>query len=266
MKRRMVLIAAAVALALVGTLAVFAYVHNADKRAVAGTKPASVLIAHKAVPAGTTFGDAMKDGYLTAEKVPASSAPESAISPLDSGVADTAVAATDIPSGQIALHEMFSTTTSSKTGAIAIPKGMIAISVTMASNADVAGFVQPGSQVAIFGTFTVVGADGKPATGVTGTAQYLTDLILPKVLVTATSEAAPTNVQGAKEGSQSSVSTGGSVLVTLAVTQADAQKIILAQQTGQIYFGLLSDSSVVANDGGTTNVIGTFHPTPLLAQ
>jgi pilus assembly protein CpaB len=265
MKSRAVLVAAAVALALIGTFAVFAYVHNADKRAVAGTKASQVLIAHKEVPAGTSWSDAVKDGYLVAEKIPASAAPESALSSVEAGVPNDDVASASIASGQIVLREMFGTAASANTGAIAIPKGMIAISVAMSSNADVAGFVQPGSEVAIFGTFTVTSPDGKPATSVTGTAQYLTDLILPKVLVTATSVAAPTNVDG-KTGSQGTVSAGGSVLVTLAVTQAQAQQVILAQQTGQIYFALLSDSSVTASDGGATNVIASFSPAPLLAK
>ncbi len=265
MKSRMVLVASAVALALIGTFAVFAYVHNADKRAVADTKATQVVIAHKQVPAGTTWSEAVKDGYLQVENVPASAAPQSALPSLSAGVGDADVASTAIPSGQIVLREMFGTAASANTGAIAIPKGMIAITVAMPSNADVGGFVQPGSQVAIFGTWAVTSPDGKPATSTAGTAQYLTDLILPKVLVTATSVSAPTDVDGSKS-STSTVSSGGSVLVTVAVSQADAQKIILAQQTGSLYFGLLSDSSNTASDGGATNTITTFSPTPVLAK
>ncbi len=266
MKRRSVLVAAAVALALVGTLAVFAYVRGADKRAVSATKAAQVLIAHKQVPAGTSWSDAVKDGDLKVETVPASSVPESALtSMVDSGVSDSAVASADIASGQIVLNEMFGTA-SSNTGAVSIPKGDIAISVSMTSNADVAGFVQPGSEIAIFGTFQVTPQQVPGATTVLGTQPYLTSLVLPKVLVTATSQSAPTDVDGSKSASTSTVSSGGTVLVTIAVSQAEAQQVINAQSAGTLYFALLSDSSVTATGGGTTNVAGTVHAAPLIAQ
>jgi pilus assembly protein CpaB len=266
MKSRAVLVAAAVALALIGTLAVFAYVHNADKRAVAGTKASQVLIAHKEVPAGTSWSDAVKDGYLVAEKVPASAVPESALANVDAGVPDADVAGSTIASGQIVLREMFGTAASANTGAIAIPKGLLAISVTMSSNADVAGFVQPGSQIAVFGTFQVPAQTVANAPTTLGTTPYITDLVLPKVLVTATSQSAPTDVDGAKTASTGTVSSGGSVLVTVAVTQAQAQQLIVAQQAGLLYFALLSDSSVTSDDGGATNVAGTLHATALIAK
>jgi pilus assembly protein CpaB len=265
MKRRMALVAAAVALALIGTIAVFAYVHGADKRAVAGTKASRVYVAHKQVPAGTSWADAVKDGYLSTENVPASATPESAVSPVETDMVDSAVASSDIASGQIVLHEMFGLSQSSKTGAVSIPKGMIAITVTMASNADVAGFPVAGSQIAVFGTFAIQTADGKPVTGTAGTGQFVTHLLLPKVLVLATSQAAPTTVDPAKD-STNTVAAGGSVLVTIAVSQADAQKIILSQQIGALYFGLLSDSSTISgDDAGVTNS-AVLHPAPLIAE
>ena len=67
-----------------------------------------------------------------------------------------------------------------------------------------------------------------------------------------------------KAGAGSSNS-NGKELLTLAVTQQEAQQIILAQQTGQLYLGLLSDSSVTAPDGGDINV-GLFKPTPIFVK
>ena len=266
MNRRIMLVAAAVALALIGTLAVFAYVHGADKRAVEGTKASRVYVAHKQIPAGTSWSDAVKDGYLSTESVPASATPESAVSPVETDMVDTAVAASDIGSGQIVLHEMFGATQSSKTGAVTIPKGMIAITVSMASNADVAGFPVAGSNIAIFGTFAVQTTDGKPAAGTAGTGQFVTHVVLPKVQVIATSAAPPSTVDPSKDSSGNAVSAGGSVLVTIAVSQADAQKVILSQQIGGLYFGLLSDSSTISgDDAGVTNS-AVLHPASLIAE
>jgi len=55
------------------------------------------------------------------------------------------------------------------------------------------------------------------------------------------------------------------VLVTLALTQAEAERIILAQQVGQLYLGLLSNTSVTAADGGVTNV-AAFKPAPIFVK
>jgi pilus assembly protein CpaB len=259
-ERRFVLVAAATALALIGTVAVYGYAHSADKRAVAGTRAIQVLIANKQVPADTTWQEAVKGGYLKLEKIPEASAPESALATLDAGVPNTAVASSDISSGQIVLRQMFGVK-SAVTGVLTIPKHMIAISVTMPSNADVAGFVAPRSEVAVFATFPVSSPD-KGTAGIVGSGQYVTKLLLPRVLVAATSQAPPTNAGGAKAGEAAA---GGSVLVTLAVTQAQAQRIILAQQAGQLYFGLLSSNSITAADGGVTN-LGTLQPTSILAK
>jgi pilus assembly protein CpaB len=73
MNRRVGLIALAVVLALVGTFAVYSYAHNADKRAVAATRHVQVVMADKAVPAGTTWADALKGHYLSQQDVPVNS-------------------------------------------------------------------------------------------------------------------------------------------------------------------------------------------------
>jgi pilus assembly protein CpaB len=43
-----------------------------------------------------------------------------------------------------------------------------------------------------------------------------------------------------------------SSLITLGVDQAEAEKIILASQTGSLYFGLLGDGTEVVSSNGTT--------------
>ena len=106
MNRRIGLIALALVLAIVGTLAVYSYAHNADKRAVEKTRSTSVLYAQKAIPVGTTWGQAVKDGYLKQEKVPVGSAPTSALPNTDASVPLDYIATSDIGAGQIAVREM----------------------------------------------------------------------------------------------------------------------------------------------------------------
>jgi pilus assembly protein CpaB len=259
MNRRIVLIAVAVVLALFGTFAVYSYAHNADERAVAAGRAVKVLIANKRVPAGTSWADAVKNGSVSVQSVPASSVPDGAATSLSSDVSDSAVAQSDIAPGQVVLREAFGTATA-QTGVLAVPKGKIAISVGLNGDADVAGYVGPQSQVIIFVTAALKepNADTNKQS-VAGDSLQVTRTVVPRAEVIATSAAAPTDTVG-KVGTSGPAT--GQVLVTLALSQADAERVIMSQSSGQLYLGLLSDSSVVTQDGGVENA-GVFHPTPI---
>src|SRR3954447_6737358 len=264
MNRRIGLIVLAVVLALVGTVAVYSYAHNADKRAVEATRSASVLYATKQIPAGTTWGDAVRGDSSPQEKVRVDAAPSTAVADTAESVPVDEVATADISSGQIVVREMFGEKTAT-TGILAIPKGQMAVSVTLPANADVAGFVQSGSQVAIYTTLKLDNGQGSklPKGGAIGggTDLYATKLLLPRVDVIATSQDAPSDLNGGKDSNNSTTN----VLVTVALSQADAERMILAQQIGQLYLALLSDSSVTATDGGVLNA-AIFQPTPIFAK
>jgi pilus assembly protein CpaB len=249
-------VTAAVVLALLGTIAVYGYAKSADKRAVADTRAASVLVTTKRIPAGTTWADAVKGGYLTSEHVPAGSAPSSALaSTAEAAIGRDAVAEADIAPGQILLRQAFGTSTP-KTGVLAIPKGEIAISVSLDANSNVANYVAPGSEVIVFVTAKL--KDKKVSGLSTGDDLYVNRTVVPRAQVLATSTAPTTDVAGATGGTTTSDST---TLVTLALSQTDAQRVILQQQIGQLYLGLLSASSKVGMDGGVVNV-GNFKPVP----
>jgi len=262
MNRRIAPVAVAVVLALVGTFAVYNYAHHADQRAISKTRSASVLVAQKNVPAGTNWGDVLKGNYLKEEKVPVDSAPTDAIANLAASIPVEQVATADIAAGQIVLRPVFGEKTAT-TGLLAIPAGKLAITVSIASNADVAGFVQRDSEIAIFSTFKLaVASTSTGANKAVGGDLYATKLLLTRVGVLAVSQSPPGDLNGGKSSNGGS---GGSVLVTVALSQADAERLILAQQVGQLYLGLLSDNSVTAPDGGVTNV-AAFKPAPIFVK
>ena len=60
-------------LAVAGTLAVVAYAHHANERAIAGLKTVTVITAKDTIAARTSLGVAEKDGLLTHTKIPAES-------------------------------------------------------------------------------------------------------------------------------------------------------------------------------------------------
>jgi pilus assembly protein CpaB len=255
------LVVVAVVLALGGTLAVYTYAHNADKRAVENTRAASVLIVKKTVPVGTTWADAIKNGFFSQEHVPVSSAPSSAVADTSAAIPVDAVATSTISSGQIVVREMFGTRTPT-TGILAIPKGLMAVSVSLPANSDVAGFVQNGSEVAIFSTFKVKRLNGNESGQIAGDDLYTTKLLLPRATVVATSQDAPSDLSGGNSSNNSTTN----VLITVALSQSDAERVILAQQIGQLYLGLLSADSVTdTNDGGIVNLL-VFKPTPIFVK
>jgi pilus assembly protein CpaB len=250
------MIGLAVVLALCGTFAVYAYANHADQRAQAEVRGVEVLIVQNGIPAGTTWHDVRQGSYVKQEKVPANAAPADALAASSDEVPDAQVATTAIASGQVLVRSMFAEEQSAVTGPVAIPSGKIAVSVSLSSDADVAGYVQKGSQVAVFATYKLKTPNTEPTS--VGDNMYTTKLLLPKITVLATSQAAPSSVDGAKSTSSSQ----SDVIVTLAVSQTDAERLILSQQTGELYLGLLTTDSKTAPDGGVHNA-GVFKPAPI---
>lgn len=270
MNKRLGLTALAVVLALFGTGAVFAYAKSADSRAVDGMKATHVLIVQTAIPAGTSWSRVVKGDYLSEEKVPAKAAPSTALHNLEADVPDGQVATTEIKPGQLVVRAMFGERAPA-TGVLTIPDRMQAITIELEANAVVSGFVRDGSEVAVYASFKVEGAPGASGKAVSGDDAFASKLLLPRVSVIAVNQAAPQNVSGTtdEEGSSGSRSASRSsnakVLVTLAVNQEDAERIVLAQEIGKLYLTLLTNSSVTADSGGRIN-IGNFRPSPLFVK
>jgi pilus assembly protein CpaB len=87
--------------------------------------------------------------------------------------------------------------------------------------------------------------------------------VLPRVLVLSVGSAPATGTSGTSgssdqaEASSATSGTSGPVLVTMAVNQANAERLILLTETGVSYLALLTPSSHTAFDAATSPV---FHP------
>lgn len=260
MKRRVLTVMLAVLLALVGTGGVLIYVHQANTRAVAGQKAVTVLVAGGLISAGTSAGTALQGGLLTSQTLPASSVPTDAVRSLTPGLSSLVMSA-DLQPGQLLLRPML-VAPAQVTGALAIPSGMIAVSIMLCVPEATAGYVHAGSQVAVFDTF-VRGAKGQLTAGAGCQGQHTqqdfgtahTRMVVPKAEVISVGTAAANAQASTQSGSQNSgvlnqnnsgtsnTSGQSTVLVTLAVSQTDAERLILVSQTGLPYLALLSGSS-----------------------
>lgn len=250
MNRRFVAILASVAIALVGTITVFMYVKSADRRALAGKTVRQVVVAEKRIPAGTT-GKALT-GYLRKVNMPAESVPQDAVRQID-GDLESLVLTAEVQRGQLLLRAMFGTRPSS-TGGVSIPEGMVAAAVKVKVAAFGAGTVAVGSHVAVFYTYTAL--DDAHRNTISGAGlekdratNSVTRLLLNNIEVLAMSAADKGSADPTKGDSS-----GDNTVVTLALSQTDAERLAHAVAVGgELNIVLLGDSSKVTADPGVDN-------------
>jgi pilus assembly protein CpaB len=268
MKRTIVAALAAVFLAIVGCAAVWMYAKSADSRALAGKQARTVLVATKAIPAGTSGAQIRDGGFVQAVHMPADSLPEDALPKIDSSL-DKLVLTSQVGARQLLLRGVFGEE-ASVSGGLPLPDGKLAVSVKMAASEQVAGYIVPGSKIAIFDTFDAVDARTPIPSGeklsFTRDAPQTTRILMPKVEVIAVGSRGMPNAstaQNANPAAGSAAGDGGTanqaagdmsgLLVTVAVTQEEAERLVHAVQTGTLYLALVNDSTTVTPGPGVTN-------------
>jgi pilus assembly protein CpaB len=257
MDRRRLLLILAVFVAFIGTALVFLYVQGADKRASDKFDNVSVLKATQDIQAGETYDSALAAGKITSSDVPRNQ--------LNAGyqTSTTAlkgkIAAVTIFAGQQIITSQFGNTVEDAASPLPIPPGMIAISVNLTDPDRVAGNIQNGSSVAIFVTGSLQQAANGGAAA--GTDTESTRLLLPKVQVlNVGSPQPPTTSTTTDENGTQTTEQLPRTLLTLAVTQKEAQKVILASKALNLTFGLLTkDSKIQPGPGTSTLVKSLFH-------
>jgi pilus assembly protein CpaB len=272
MKRRILLVAVALVLAIIGMAAVRSYVGKADARAVSGLDPVQAYVAMTAIQTGTSLQDAVTKGMAKLDTLPRKTVPTDAVVEVTPTLARL-IATGTIPAGTLLLQSAFGAQQVQQNG-LPIPAGMMAVTVALGDPQHVGGFIQPGSEIAVFDTYnTVAGltpggqqaAGNKDTTAGDGvsmgeTKEHVTRLLLSRVSVLAVGAsvgaAGSSLAHGAATTSSSTSpqsSATSNVLVTVALRQHDAEKLILANQTGFLYFGLLNQGSHVAPGPGANN-------------
>jgi pilus assembly protein CpaB len=243
MGRRTVLLIAALVVAALGAALVFMYANRADERAQAGVEQVQVLVATAGIAAGTTGAAVAESGTVELRTLPAASVPPGALSDL-TPVTDL-VTVSSIFEGQVLLQPMFGSQVQTA-GGLTLPEGKMAVALTLGDPQRVAGFVNPGSEVAIFRTGPVAvapAAEGEAATE----AGQATNVLLERVQVIAVG---PTTISSTTttDGETSNTEEIPTAILTLALDQEQAQKVILSTSDGQMYFALLDENSKVDLD------------------
>jgi pilus assembly protein CpaB len=227
MSRRSALLAAAIAIAALGTFLVYLYVQSIQQNAYADQDPVTVLVAKETVQVGTSGGAAVDGGAFEETVLPRGVVPADSVA--DAAVVAANVAVTTILPGQVIQESMFGE--KAVNGQLPLEKGDIAVSVQLGDPQRVAGFVQPGSQVAVFATV-----------------DDSTKLLLASVDVAAVGPT--TAVKESGNGNAESIPTA---ILTLSLSQGQAEKLVYAQANGDLYLGLQNASSDVSKSGGANS-------------
>jgi pilus assembly protein CpaB len=249
MDRRRILLIIAAAVAALGTLLVFLYVRSADARAQDSIDAVQVLTASQPIAAGESYDDALAAGKI----VPRGIAREQLLANVQTNpdaLKGTVALQAMLPGEQI-VTDKFGANAAEVASPLGIPKGKMAISVNLTDPDRVAGFVNPGSDIAIF--VTDAGSSGATDGGTGPVLGPRTKLLLERVTVLGVGSTTPvTTTTTAEDGTQQTEQLPRTLL-TLSLSQEDAQKVILASKTLDVTFALLTPDSDVATGPTTTS-------------
>jgi pilus assembly protein CpaB len=247
MARRSVLLLVAALIAIVGTSMIVLYVQGIDARATADQELVEVLVATETIDAGESVADAQEAGKFDKAEVRRADLVDGALSSTSS-IADLVATGSIYPGEQI-LAKKFGSLGEAEN--LIIPDDKLAVSVELTDPQRVAGFVNPGSEVAIF-----VSADPvlyKPDGKEQKLASY-TRLLLPKVQVIGVGTTSVASKTTKNEDGEQVTEEVPRTILTVAVSQEEAEKVIYASRNGDVSFALLSGESTVNDNPGVSAV------------
>jgi len=235
MNRRRVLLVAAAVVAALGATLVFLYVRGAETRAEEKFDTVEVLVATQQIQAGEAANASYTSGKIALKAVPQDQVLAGATA--DGGAFTDLTALSTIYVGEQLIPEKFGAATEVQAdSALPIPKGNMAISVNLTDTARVAGFVNPGSEVAIFHTV----------------ASDTTRLLLERVSVIGVGSTTQVTTTTTDEEGAQTVEALPRTLLTLSLDQSQVERVLLSQTTGELAFSLLTPDSDVKPSPGTT--------------
>lgn len=219
MKTRIIGAIVALLLTLVGAFALVGYVRGADARAAEGAELANVYVVQEEIPSGTP-GEAVGD-YVKLDSAPQRNIAESAVTDLadlQGLVADGRV----FPGEQLLEAQFVEPAVKASRGDIDVPAGMQEVSFALPVQRMVGGAIRPGSKIGIVATKYEPGVD---ITDGTPTFVPETQFSFNGVLVTSVQIG-----QSVTDGSSDDEKSGDTILVTVALSTHDAERLVWATE------------------------------------
>ena len=263
MKRRIGGIILALVLAVVGTVALMAYVNKAKDDAVEDAQQAKVLVVKQAVPQGSSL--AVVIGAVELTDVPQRLVADGALSDFDGVDASLVAGIALLPGEQLLRSRLVDPATMAR---VEIPDGLQEITIALDPQRAIGGVLQPGETVGVILSFDPFRTNAATSTETTlpvdPTATTVeqptqtpntTHLTLQQVLVTAVqisaqdSDRRTENTEGDGDGGDDATVTtlneapSNVLLVTLAVSTAQAEQITFAAEFGHIWLTRQTDDT-----------------------
>jgi pilus assembly protein CpaB len=235
MARRFLAAFAALLLLAVGTGVLVTYVRGADSRALAGLRSVDVLVADELIPQGTTADQL--DALVRTETVPAKTAVDGRVTDLDA-LAGRVATVDILPGEQLFAGRFARPDDLQPPGTVEVPAGLQEVSVLLEPQRAVGGRLAAGDKVGV--VVSLKFEDGTAAT----------HAVLHGVLVTQV-QGAPAPVESTDEQETASSGTpapSASLMVTLAVSAAQAEAVVFGIEHGTLW---LSSEPDGAQTGGT---------------
>lgn len=232
MRRRLLITLLSLSVAAAGTWLVLRAAASEHDAALEAARSTSVLVATERIEPGTTAAEARTS--VTRAEVPAAALVPGVLTDLGSVARQRAVGPI-LPGQQIVAGQWGE----AEVSPLRPPLGTIGLAVQLGDPQRVAGFVTPGSQVALFATIAS-GAEGSR-----------TRLLLSPVTVLGVGSSTLTTRTTATEG-ETSTEQVPSAILTLALTPSQAERVVYAVTEGQLYLGLLGDKVRIIDSGGVT--------------
>lgn len=228
MKGRALVVFLALILATLATAGVFMYSRGVQEEANTGGTMVPVVVTKVDIPARSDLDQLIGDDQFKIIQVPASVVVDGAVTSVDqlAGKNNSVaiLAGEQIPVARISGNV--------PGGALAIPEGMEAITVSLDASRGVAGAINAGDHVTIYSTFRDAPAKGAAAN------ETVTVVLVPTAELLAVFRPLASSTFGGDEPT-SSEQLPGSLTVTLALTPEDAQRFVFSMETGSPWFGLL---------------------------
>lgn len=255
--KRAVAVVLALILAGVATAALTIFVKGVETRTLAEGEPVEAFVAKDTIPAGTTAEQAIAAGLVVRQPVPRRNVPAGAIGAL--GDIEGRIAVANISRGEEIVADRFVLPAQLATQ-LEIPEGHHAMAIEVGVPEGVAGFVQPGDRIGVIARIEVPDPTqpdqpidpANPAAGTEEATETRVQFILMGVEVLAVG-----NRVGPLPAPQPGVETPEeqaptSLLATLALTPADAEKLAFARWQGELHFTLMPEGAESVETPGRT--------------
>ena len=220
-KRSNLIVTLGLAVFIVGAAATYLIVRNSDDGAAVGAGKVSVLVADKPIPAGTTGATAVSQGLVKGKAIDAAAKPPTALTDASQLAGKTVTLG--VAEGAILTAEQFQTA-QTRIGTLKIPEGKTALAIQLANVPGVAGFAGAGDHINIYGVIKA-GSDPKNPAGAAHLIMQNTEVL---------------NVNGAPLAAAQGQPGGTGLLYLLAVSPAEAERLIYLSTFESLYFSLVS--------------------------